>query len=75
MISSWDKTYQNTSIMLPKDRELHFGQFDHLRYYGKDVEKLMLSYGFDVSAKIVQGEEAVKFGLDRGEILYILEKK
>jgi len=31
-----EKTYEDFSITSPKEREIHFGQDDHVRQYGED---------------------------------------
>lgn len=39
-------TYEDPSIITPKDRELHFGQHDHLRIFGSDFEDILADAGF-----------------------------
>lgn len=39
-------TYENTAIVDENDRIIHFGQFDHLRIYGLDVELRLIDAGF-----------------------------
>lgn len=43
-----DETYEDASITEPEDRELHFGQFDHLRIYGSDFKEFLKKEGFEV---------------------------
>jgi len=42
------KTYENNSITTPKEREKHFGQWDHVRWYGPDIKNRMEKHGFEV---------------------------
>ena len=72
VINSWDKTYKNEKIVKPYERELHFGQFDHVRYYGNDVEDLFINHGFQFEKIIADGEDSVNYGLERGETIYVL---
>jgi SAM-dependent methyltransferase len=72
VINSWDKTYQNEKIVQPYERELHFGQFDHVRLYGNDVEDLFINHGFQFEKIITDGADSVIYALDKGETLYIL---
>src|SRR6185436_16795623 len=37
IIEGWNKTYENADVVTPEDRKRHYGQSDHLRYYGADV--------------------------------------
>lgn len=42
------KTYENPTIVSEVDREKHFGQKDHVRWYGLDIEDRFKSVGFYV---------------------------
>jgi len=47
LIEGWDRTYENADVKSAFERELHFGQHDHIRYYGRDfrdrLKKLVFS--------------------------------
>ncbi|MBE0650732.1 MAG: methyltransferase domain-containing protein [Bacteroidales bacterium] len=43
-----DKTFEDDSITDPKEREKAFGQFDHVRIYGKDYPDRLRKAGFEV---------------------------
>lgn len=45
----FDVTYEDKSITTPEDREKHFGQYDHLRWHGKDYPKRLEQAGFRVN--------------------------
>ena len=51
---------------------LHFGQFDHVRFYGNDVKDLFINHGFQLEKIIADGADSVNYGLDRDETLYVL---
>ena len=42
-------TYENPTIISKEDRIKYFGQFDHVRIYGLDIEKRLKNAGFSVS--------------------------
>ncbi len=42
------ETYEDRNIVLPKDREKAYGQWDHLRMFGDDFAKLISEEGFKV---------------------------
>ena len=44
-----EKTFENKKITEPRDRTKYFGQYDHVRIYGKDYFKMLSSIGFKVS--------------------------
>ena len=41
-------TYENPDVDGPRQREEHFGQWDHVRWYGTDVADRLRAAGFDV---------------------------
>lgn len=51
-----EKTYENPEIRTKEDREQHFGQFDHVRIYGKDYVQRLEAVGFEVSAITQENE-------------------
>jgi SAM-dependent methyltransferase len=74
IIEGWNETYENRSITQPADRLLHFGQADHVRYYGRDFRERLEAAGFQVNEFSATGEECVKFGLLRGEKIFVSTK-
>lgn len=68
------KTYENPDIILPQDRAEHFGQFDHIRYYGHDLRDRLKETGFTIREYTACGSDVVKYGLLRGEKLFICTK-
>ncbi len=71
IIEGWAKTYENPSIVDKADRVLHFGQSDHLRYYGRDFRDRIISAGFSVFEFVCDGPDAVRYALTRGETIFI----
>lgn len=75
IIEGWKHTYENLNIHAKADREEHFGQSDHVRYYGRDIRDRILSHGFEIEEDTAYGEDAVVYGLLRGEKVFICRKK
>lgn len=71
IIYQWNKTYSNEKIVTNKMRELHFGQYDHLHLFGKDILKIIKNFGFEVDKFISYGENSINYGIKHGEILFI----
>ena len=44
-----DVTFEDPSITNPKDREVLFGQKDHVRIYGRDYQNRLINSGFNVT--------------------------
>jgi len=45
---SLKKTYEDFLITNPKERAIHFGQYDHVRIYGQDYFNRLEKVGFEV---------------------------
>jgi hypothetical protein len=45
---TFGQTYENPAVTTRPDRELHFGQWDHIRYYGVDAAERIAAAGFQV---------------------------
>ena len=79
MKNSLEKTYEDFTIKDPKERQKHFGQYDHVRWYGMDYFDRLKSVGFEADANFYSQkfskEEIKKFGLREYEILPLIFKK
>jgi SAM-dependent methyltransferase len=75
---SINRTYEDFTISSPKEREIHFGQYDHVRVYGKDYSERLRNAGFDVlEDKYIESfssQEIEKYRLDKNEIIYLCKK-
>jgi SAM-dependent methyltransferase len=72
IIEGWESTYENPNIKDPSLRLLHFGQSDHVRFYGRDLRDKIRSAGFEkIEEFTASGEDVLKYGLFRGEKLFI----
>jgi ubiquinone/menaquinone biosynthesis C-methylase UbiE len=73
---SSEKTFEDSSIVDPKERLKAFGQEDHVRNYGPDYVERLRDSGFTVEttkvADLASSDEAVRMGLTQasGEIYY-----
>jgi len=73
-----ESTYEDFSITSPKERAIHFGQYDHVRIYGKDYFDRLRSIGFTVNevdySKKLTNILTDKYRLVKGEILPVCFK-
>jgi SAM-dependent methyltransferase len=71
-------TFTDDSITDPKERAKVFGQYDHVRVYGRDYFDTLRSIGFTVIeedyTQIIGAEKVKLYGLAQGEILPICYK-
>ncbi len=73
-----EKTYEDFSITTAEERKKHFGQYDHVRWYGLDYFDRLRKVGFQVNEYQVKDhfspEEIKRYGLWQNEILPIVSK-
>lgn len=71
-------TFEDNSILDKKKRAEIFGQYDHVRIYGRDYFDKLRSIGFkveevDYTSKLSE-EDVVRFCLAKGEIIPMVQK-
>jgi hypothetical protein len=71
-------TFEDNSITDKKERARVFGQYDHVRIYGRDYFDKLRSVGFrvteiDLSQKLTE-EEINRYRLAKGEIIPLVTK-
>jgi SAM-dependent methyltransferase len=74
IIEGWRKSYENEAIVSLDQRTLHFGQCDHVRYYGADVRNRMASAGFVLEEFTGSPEQCIEYGLTRGENVFLARR-
>lgn len=74
VIEGWKETYENSLIVTPNLQNIHFGQADHVRYYGADIRKRITSAGFVLEEYTAEGGDVVRYGLIRGEKVFIASR-
>lgn len=75
IIEGWDHTYENPDIKTPSGRAEHFGQVDHVRYYGRDVRNRITGAGFALSEFTAEEPYVSRHGLVRGEKIFVATKR
>ncbi|UBZ12793.1 methyltransferase domain-containing protein [Flagellimonas marinaquae] len=73
-----EKTFEDDTITDKKERARIFGQYDHVRIYGRDYFNKLRSIGFtveevDYTSKLTK-EEVEKYRLAKGEIIPLVRK-
>ena len=75
---SRQKTFEDDSITNKKERAKIFGQYDHVRIYGRDYFDKLRSIGFKVKevdyTATLSKEEITKYCLAKGEIITVVTK-
>jgi SAM-dependent methyltransferase len=74
VIEGWNSTYENSNIQSEKDRARHFGQHNHVRYYGRDFIERFEKAGFAVTRFQAAPQDCVKYSLSFGESIFIGRK-
>jgi SAM-dependent methyltransferase len=74
VIEGWAKTYENPQVISREDRKRHYGQSDHVRYYGADVRERIRAAGFALDEFTAEGPDVLIYGLQRGEKVFVATK-
>jgi hypothetical protein len=74
IVEGWDQSYENATVHLAQDREMHFGQFDHLRLFGADFRAMVADARFSLDEYTAFGPQAVKYSLIPGEKVFVCTK-
>lgn len=73
-----DRTLEDASVTDPKERVRLYGQFDHVRLYGRDYVDRLRESGFQVTedamTERMTAEEVFRFGLLRSEVVHAVTK-
>jgi len=73
-----DVTYEDFSITDPVEREKQFGQYDHVRWYGRDYKDRLAQVGFQVTVdhfvRDLDPSQAKLYGLMLSENVYLCRK-
>ncbi len=73
-----ETTYEDLSITDPKQREKLFGQYDHVRLYGRDYGSILAQSGLKIDENNFVNEIgdtlAERYRLDKTELLYVAVK-
>ena len=76
IIEGWSKTFENNLITSDNDRNIYFGQSDHVRFYGADFRERISYRGLKLINEITsEGLDVIKYGLQRGEKVFVFQKK
>ena len=72
-----NKTYEDPTIVSPGDRKKHFGQWDHVRWYGLDIKDRLEEAGLEVEivkyADQFSKEEFERFGF-KDNLIFVGKK-
>lgn len=75
LIEGWKTSYENADVLTESDRLKHFGQADHVRFFGADFAERIERGGLKLEKEIVAfGQDCVRYGLSRGEKVFVFKK-
>jgi SAM-dependent methyltransferase len=67
----YDATFEDPEITAPEMRRHYFGEPDHVRVYGRDIEDRLQDAGLTVETFVATPREEVDYGLGRGQKIYL----
>jgi SAM-dependent methyltransferase len=72
---AYAKTYENPEITERRQRSIHFGQVDHVRYYGADAPDRIAAAGFEVKTHRASEPYVHRHSILRDECHFIAKKR
>ena len=73
-----EKTYENWDVKTPAEKEVHFGQCDHVRIYGQDYGDRLAVAGFQVQQirpdQFLSADEITRYSILPEEVIYYCTK-
>lgn len=74
VVEGWAETYENGALTSPLERSAHFGEADHVRFYGADLRDRIRTAGFELDEFTAIEPFVSRHGLIRGEKVFIAGK-
>jgi SAM-dependent methyltransferase len=74
MADGWRHTFEDVSISTEEERLRHFGQGDHVRWYGRDFPERLSAVGFIVDEFRPPYRDYAEYGLAPGDVVFIARK-
>jgi SAM-dependent methyltransferase len=74
IVEGWSATYENPAVRTEDERTVHFGQYDHVRYFGADLRGRIADAGFALSEYTAEGADTAEYRLQRGEKVFLAAK-
>ncbi len=74
LATGFAETYENPAIVAPRERALHFGQWDHVRFYGMDAAARIAAAGFAVTTYSAHEPEVHRHGINRNAVEFVARK-
>jgi hypothetical protein len=75
VIEGWQETFEDPSKQKTTDeRVLYFNQHDHLRFFGSDLRSRLARAGFEIDEYTAVEPDVSRYGLIRGEKVFLCRK-
>lgn len=71
LVDAWGDSYENPSVTTDEGREVHFGQRDHIRIFGRDFDHKIEAAGFALEVMTANGADSAKYRLMPGESVFV----
>lgn len=69
-VHEWYQSYEPAGITNNKERHRHFGQQDHVRWFGREIDDHIKEAGFDLNFVTTTGADSARYGLIPGDSIF-----
>jgi SAM-dependent methyltransferase len=74
VVEGWSRSFEDPSKKSPSERLMYFGQHDHVRFFGADARQRLARPGFSVKEVTAEEPDVSRYGLMRGEKIFLCRK-
>ncbi len=74
IVEGWHDTFEEPGVVDPVERELLFGQSDHVRMYGHDFRERVVKAGFTLDEFVATEPAVSRYALFRGETIFVARR-
>jgi SAM-dependent methyltransferase len=74
IVEGLEETYRNPEVTTPRDRDLYFGQDDHLQLFGRDIRNTIANAGLLLTEFTAVEPNVSKYSLTAGEKIFIASR-
>lgn len=75
IIEGWATTYDVGPLSSDLERTQHYGQWDHIKYFGRSIRQDIENAGFELTEITAVEPQVLQYSLSRGQKLFIAQKK
>jgi SAM-dependent methyltransferase len=74
IVDGWERTYEDPAHTSDADRTRYYGQYNHVRMFGRDARQRIRDAGFELAEFTAEEPLVSRHGLERGDKVFVATK-